>query len=118
MVRDADYKAPRARQAALRRTGSGGDPFADFHFVRPVRDPERGGSDGLGNLEEGEEEEEGDGDEDSAEQAEPLQMQWEFEVRDGWEAFGPADQVMRKRYFFAPCFYKRDHFAKTGSGHT
>ena len=86
VVRDADYKAPRARKAALRRTGSGKDPFADFHFER-VYEPEPGAELGL-LLEEGEEEEQG-----SLEEPVALQMQWEFESGgDGWEAFGVKDQ--------------------------
>eukprot|EP01043_Picozoa_sp_COSAG02_P048119 COSAG02_NODE_4692_length_5089_cov_1.981363_2_plen_245_part_00 len=100
VVRDADYKAPRARRAALRRTASGKDPFAEFNFLRPPpREAEAGGGVGRGDLEALEEEEEEDGgghgadDTTSAAAAGgPLQMQWEFEVRDGWEAFGPVDQ--------------------------
>jgi hypothetical protein len=96
IVRDADYKAPRARRAALRRTASGNDPFADFNFLRPASSdtqPAGGSRDDLAVLEEDEDEEDGGGygassapdrrpdDGASAAAAGPLQMQWEFEVR-------------------------------------
>ena len=93
VVRDADYKAPRARRAALRRTASGGDPFAEFNFLRPPpRESELGGGVGRDDLDVVEEDEEEDEEDSQSDRRVETQMQWEFEVRDGWEAFGPADQ--------------------------
>ena len=90
-VTDADYKAPRVRAAALRRTSSGKDPFAEFYFVR--REPELDALDeGVGEDEEGDDGEEGEGLEADAAEVETASPRWEFQVRGGWEAMEASDQ--------------------------
>ena len=90
-VTDADYKAPRVRAAALRRTSSGKDPFAEFYFVR--REPELDALDeGVGEDEEGDDGEEAEGLEADAAEVETASPRWEFQVRGGWEAMEASDQ--------------------------
>jgi len=90
-VTDADYKAPRVRAAALRRTSSGKDPFAEFYFVR--REPELDALDeGVGEDEEGDDGEEGELLEADAAEVETASPRWEFMVRGGWEAMEASDQ--------------------------